>query len=120
MMEKELIKDESKRANFIEILEKIMVENPKEWQKYYHGDELQKELARKYSFSDRSRYYMARPEIEAAISKLFDNIDSFSIPMGMIKQYMPEQFIKVREGKLKVEAKELVKDKIVNMVEDYN
>ena len=120
LMEKELIKNESQRANFIELLDRIMVENPKEWQKYYHGGDLQKELARKYSFSDRSRYYMARPEIEAAVSKLFDNIDSCNIPMGMIKQYMPEQFIKVREGRLKVEAKELVKDKIVNMVEDYN
>ena len=120
MMEKELIKDESKRANFIELLDRIMVENPKEWQKYYHGDELQKELARKYSFSDRSRYYMARSEIEAAINKLFENINSYDIPLGMIKQYMPSAFAKIREGKLSKDARELVKSNIVDMVEDYN
>ncbi len=120
MMEKELTKDENKRANFIELLEKIMLENPKDWQKYYHGDELQKALARKYSFSDRSRYYMARPEIEAAINKLFENIDSFDIPLGMIRQYMPAQFAKVRDGVIGKSAKELVKSGVVSMVEDYN
>ena len=120
MMEKELIKDASKRANFIELLEKIMVEEPKNWEKYYHGDELQKELARKYSFSDRSRYYMARPEIEAAINKLFENIDSFDIPLGMIRQYMPVQFNKVRDGVIGKTAKDLVKGGVVAMVEDYN
>ena len=120
MMEKELIPDPSGRADFIELIEKIMVENPKEWQKYYHGDELQKKLAREYSFSDRSRYYMARPEVEACIEKLFANIDSCEIPLGMIRQYMPSQFAKIRDGKLQKKARDLVKANVVDMVDDYN
>ena len=119
-MEKELISEEENRANFIELLEEVMVKNPKDWKKYYHGDEKQKALARKYSFSDRSRYYMSIPEIEDAIIKLFDNLDSVGIPVNMLKQYMPLQYLKVRDGKLPCKAKNLAKDSVVTMVEDYN
>ena len=120
MMEKELISNELDRANFIEVLEYAMVKNPKHWEKYYHGDEQQQALERKYSFSDRSRYYMALPEVEAAINKLFDHLNSVEIPLSMLRQYMPLQYIKVRDGKLPCRARELAKDSIVMMVEDYN
>lgn len=120
MMEKELITNELDRANFIEILEHAMTENPKHWVKYYHGDEQQQTLERKYSFSDRSRYYMALPEVEAAVNKLFDNLNTVEIPLSMLRQYMPLQYIKVRDGKLPCRARELAKDSIVMMVEDYN
>lgn len=120
MIEKELISNEYDRANFIEILEAVMVATPKHWQKYYHGDEQQLAIDRKYSFSDRSRYYMALPEVEAAVNKLFDNLNSVEIPLSMLRQYMPLQYIKVRDGKLPCHARELAKDSIVMMVEDYN
>ena len=38
----------------------------------------------------------------------------------MLHQYMPNQYIKVRDGKLELKARELVKDHIVDLVEDYN
>ena len=120
MMEKELIEDESKRADFMEVLEEEMLKNPKYWEKYYDGDEHKQHLSRKYGFSDRSRYYMALPEVDKAISKLFKNLDGVEIPLTMLKQYMPEQFIKVREGVLKATPRELVKDKVVGVIDDYN
>lgn len=120
MMEKELITNELDRSNFMEVLENAMVKNPKHWIKYYHGDEQQMALCRKYSFSDRSRYYMALPEVEAAINKLFENLNSVEIPLSMLRQYMPMQYIKVRDGKLACKARELAKDSVVVMVEDYN
>lgn len=120
MMEKELILNEYDRANFIETLEKVMTTNPAYWEKYYHGDEQQKYLCRRYSFSDRSRYYMALPEVEAAINKLFENLNAVEIPLNMLRQYMPLQYIKVRDGKLACKPRELAKDSVVTMVEDYN
>lgn len=120
LMEKELITNEWDRANFIEVLEEAMIKNPKHWEKYYHGDEVQLALQRKYGFSDRSRYYMALPEVEAAINKLFENLNSVEIPITMLRQYMPLQYIKVRDGKLLCRARELAKDSVVMMVEDYN
>ena len=63
---------------------------------------------------------MALPEVDKAISKLFKNLDGVEIPLTMLKQYMPEQFIKVREGGLKATPRELVKDKVVGVIDDYN
>ena len=73
LMEKELVDD---RDNFIDVLEEIMLKSPKDWEKYYTGSELEQKLARKYSFSDRSRYYLANDKIDECIEGLFENIDS--------------------------------------------
>lgn len=120
MMEKELIEDESERANFEEVLEAEMLENDKDWIKHYHGSDLDKKLARKYSFSDRSRYYFSHPKVVAAQEKLFENLSNVDIPLPLLHQYMPLQYLKVRDGKLKPTPHELVKDAVVQVVEDYN
>lgn len=120
MIEKELIKDESKRANFIEVLDKEMVDNPKDWIKYYKGTEDEIKIARKYSFSDRCRYYFSRPNVVNAIEKLFENLEEVKIPLSMIHQYLPIQYIKIRDGRLENNPRALVKDNIVLLVEDYN
>ena len=119
MMEKELVPQE-RRADFIETLDRVMLENPANWQKHYHGTDHDKYIARKYSYSDRCRYYFSLPEIKAAITKLFTNIDSVEIPAGMLSQFMPRQYRKVRDGKLPLKAAALVKDCVVECAEDYN
>ena len=79
-----------------------------------------KKIQRKYGLSDRSRYYFALPIIENAINKLFDNLSQVHIPMGMLKQYMPTAYARVRDGKLKMDPRELSKSNVVTIVEDYN
>jgi D-tagatose-1,6-bisphosphate aldolase subunit GatZ/KbaZ len=58
--------------------------------------------------------------VEAEMDKLLNNMADVDIPMGLLMQYMPIQYMKVRDGKLGKTARELVKDKVVNIVEDYN
>lgn len=118
LMEKELI--ENNRADFIELLEKVMMNNPEDWEKYYQGNELEKELQRKYSFSDRSRYYLSRQDINQCIEKLFVNIDSCDIPLGIIKQYCPNAYLKIRSEQLEKDAESLVKSNILDVVSDYD
>lgn len=117
-MEKELVPEE-KQAKFIETLEKAMMENPGNWKKHYHGDDKQLALARKYSFSDRARYYIGQPEVVAAIDKLFANLREYPIPMNMLHQYMPVSYAKVRDGKLPLDPKELALDGVTNFMLDY-
>lgn len=119
-MEKELIPDESKRANFMEVLEAEMLADPKDWIKYYHGNENELKFARKYSFSDRSRYYLSHPNVSEAIEKLITNLEGVRIPLSIIHQYMPMQYVKIRDGVLKNTPRELIKDSIINLVDDYN
>ena len=119
MMERELVPEE-KRANFPETLERVMIANPANWQKHYHGSDDDKRIARKYSYSDRCRYYFSLPEIKAAITKLFANMDSVEVPAGMLSQFMPRQYRGVRDGRLPMKAAALVKDCVAECTEDYN
>ena len=119
MMERILV-PEDKQAHFIEVMEETMMKNPKDWQKHYHGTDAEKALKRQYSFSDRCRYYFAQPEMQDAIAKLFDNLRKVEIPLSMLHQFMPYQYIKVRDGVLSVDPKDLAEDYVVHAVEDYN
>ena len=118
LMENELVPEEE-RSNFIDVLEKVMLENPGNWQKHYHGDEKQLHLARKYSFSDRARYYIGQPEVVEAMNKLFANLNAHKIPLNMLHQYMPLTYAKVRDGELPLDAKELAMDGVTNFMLDY-
>ena len=118
MMEKELV-PEDQRANFIETLDAVMLASPANWEKHYHGDEKHLAQCRKYSYSDRARYYIGQPEVVAAMNKLFDNLREYPIPMNMLHQYMPISYAKIREGKLKLDPRELAMDGIVQFMLDY-
>lgn len=119
MIEDELT-EENERSHFIEVLENTMLKNPANWRKHYHGDEKDLELARKYSFSDRSRYYLGEAEVAQAQEKLFANLAKAQIPMNMLYQYMPVQYKRVRDARVKKDVVSLAKDAVVNIVYDYN
>lgn len=119
MIEKQLVPEE-KQAKFIEVMEETMMKNPSNWKKHYHGSDEQLAIKRKYSFSDRCRYYFAQPEMQEAINRLFENLSGVQIPLSMLRQYMPQQYIKVRDGVLPMEPKALAEDCVVHLVEDYN
>lgn len=119
MMEDELVPEE-RRSNFRQALEEAMLKDDKNWKKYYKGTELEKHLLREYSFSDRSRYYFAQREVEQAINTLFANLDEAGIPVYMLHQYMPLQYMHVRDKKVQCVSKELVKDAVRFIVENYN
>ena len=118
LMEKELVPAEE-RANFIETLEEVMLANPGNWAKHYHGDEKQLALCRKYSYSDRARYYIGQPEVVAAMDKLFENLRKYTIPMNMLHQYMPMSYNKIRTGELALDPRELAMDGVTMFLLDY-
>lgn len=117
-MEKTLI-DTDKQANFIETLEKVMLAEPKNWQNHYHGTDKELKIARKYSYSDRARYYLTNSEVDNSVQKLFENFKGIEIPMNVLHQYMPNQYEKVMRNTLKNEVFELVYDAILEIANDY-
>ena len=119
MMETQLVPEE-KQAHFPAVLEEVMLCDPSNWQKHYHGNEEELKIKRAFSFSDRCRYYFAKPEITEAIEKLFANLREVKIPLSMLRQYMPLQYVKVRDGVLSLDPKDLAEDCVVHLVEDYN
>jgi len=121
MIEEELFTGKAGVAlsNLGMVLEHAMLENPVYWQKYYSGDSTAQFLARKYSFSDRIRYYWANQTVQAALSTLLSNLDMRPIPLSLISQYLPEQYHKVRQGELSRRPLALILDKVAAVVDGY-
>lgn len=118
MMERFLV-PEPEQARFADTLERVMLEEPGNWKKYYHGDERQLAVKRRFSFSDRIRYYLTHPEVKASMDRLIENMEKVEIPLSMLHQYMPLQYYKVRDGLLAMDPRELVKDCVVTFADDY-
>jgi D-tagatose-1,6-bisphosphate aldolase subunit GatZ/KbaZ len=109
MIERELVSSDGDRACLEEVLEDVMLSStPNHWKKYYHGSEEQQRLARRYSFSDRSRYYWTNPRVSAAVEKLFINLTATGIPLSIISQYFPRQFMEIGEGRIGRDPRSLV------------
>ena len=106
-------------SKFAEVLDAEMLKNDKNWKKHYQGTELEIRLKRKYSFSDRCRYYMPTPAVEAAADRLLTNLRTLGIPLNLLSQFMPIQYTKVREGYLKNDPVELIEDRIINTIDEY-
>ena len=105
-------------SNFRDVLDEEMLKNDKHWKKHYHGTDAEIALKRKYSFSDRSRYYYTTDAVKAGIDTLLDNLKD-GCPLNLLSQFMPIQYTKVREGVLKNDPKELVLDRIGNTIDEY-
>lgn len=117
-MEEELISEE-KRARFEDVLIDAMLEEPKNWKKHYHGSEGEIAFARKYSYSDRCRYYIGDEKVQGAIDKLIENLSGIEIPMNIIHQYLPKQYDKIVNGELEKTPVAMIKDGVVQYMEDY-
>jgi D-tagatose-1,6-bisphosphate aldolase subunit GatZ/KbaZ len=99
-------------------LEAVMLENPKHWQKYYHGDETEKRLKRRYSFSDRCRYYWSDKRLQEAVDTLLANLNQ-EIPANIISQFLPGQFSGVMYEGAPGDARSLLLAKVREVTETY-
>jgi D-tagatose-1,6-bisphosphate aldolase subunit GatZ/KbaZ len=118
-IENELIPRPS-RSNLVEVIERRMLANPDYWQGYYEGDPIAQRTARRYSYSDRLRYYWADDEVDAARRTLLSNLDRTGIPMPLISQFLPYQYDRIRAGELEPVAQSLVIDRIRDAMRPYS
>ncbi len=107
------------RSNLIEVVERRMLDNPGYWQNYYQGDPLTQRMARRYSYSDRLRYYWADDEVDAARVTLLQNLDRVGIPLPLISQYLPYQYDRIRADEIDSAANALVIDRIRDAMRPY-
>ena len=118
LMEKELLPT-AEQSYIMETLDEVMVARPQHWQKYYHGDEREVAFKRKYSFSDRIRYYWPEPAVQQALQKLLQNLHRTPIPRSLLSQFLPQQFHKVQAGLLPITPHALIYDKIQEVLTAY-
>ncbi len=106
-------------SNLKKVMEDVMLKSPGNWQKHYHGSMDELIGKRKYSLSDRARYYLPNEQVDAAINRLIDNLSKEDISIALLSQYMPIQYTKVREGNLNNDPVSLLKDRVVNCMDEY-
>ncbi|MGB7438540.1 MAG: class II D-tagatose-bisphosphate aldolase, non-catalytic subunit [Candidatus Acidiferrum sp.] len=101
------------------VLDAAMLENPVHWKSYYRGEESALRIARKYSYSDRVRYYWPQPSVAAALQQLLHNLTANPAPHSLLSQYLPRQAAAVRMGQLPGQPAQLIRHKIMEVLDHY-
>ena len=117
MMENELL-PAHERSNIISLLDEVMLERPEHWAKYYHGDEREKAFKRKYSLSDRIRYYWTDAAIRRAFEKMMLNLDRNPLPAALLRQYVPDVYATNAKA-CSFKPEQILLTKIQSVLEDY-
>jgi tagatose-1,6-bisphosphate aldolase non-catalytic subunit AgaZ/GatZ len=87
-----------------------MVKHPEHWRQHYRGDEANQAFKRKYSLSDRARYYWVQPEVQHAFGQLMKNLGEESLPYSLLSQYL---------GKTDMNTAQVIEWKISQMLDNY-
>ena len=119
MMESEILPP-IKCSHLIDTLDAAMEREPDQWKKYYHGDVRELAFARKYSLSDRARYYWRDMDVQAALKKLFTNLDEAPLPLSLISQYMPDIHPGIRTRAISNSPSQIVFQRIQSVLDDYS
>ena len=107
------------QAHLPEVCEEVMQAEPEHWNKYYPDDLLQGRLYRRYSYSDRIRYYWHKPLIAGAVARLMKNLEEIEIPLPLLGFYMPVQYPAVRAGLLAAKPHRLIQHHIMQVTASY-
>lgn len=102
-----------------EALDDAMLANPEHWKNYYRGDDAALRFARKYSLSDRSRYYWTQPSVAEALRHLIENLTLHPAPISMISQFLPVQAAALRAGRITNDPGALIHSKILEVIDYY-
>jgi D-tagatose-1,6-bisphosphate aldolase subunit GatZ/KbaZ len=106
-------------SHFIEELDDAMLRSPEYWRKHYTGAEAAQRFARRYSYSDRSRYYWPDAQVQAALQKLLTNLNERALPLSLLSQYAPLQYARIRQGTLINTPKAILLDRVTDVLRDY-
>ncbi len=106
-------------SRLMQVLDEVMLAQPRHWSKHYPGSSAEQRLLRRYGLSDRCRYYWGEPPVAAAVDKLCVNLDARAIPLSLLSQHLPEQYLEVLQGQLDTSADALLEHKIGRLLAQY-
>jgi len=108
-IEKEMFPAEA-CSNIPQALNNAALRRPEYWKKYYHGSPQEQAFKRKYSLSDRIRYYWTDAEVQTALQQLMRNLGEQKLPYSLLSQYA---------GKTNLTAAQVIEWKINQVLETY-
>ena len=101
-----------------ETLDRAMVNNPIHWRSHHRGTAQEQAFARRFSYSDRCRYYWTDPEVDAEVTQLLDVLRA-PIPAQLVSQHFPLALDAVLEGSLTPDGRSLVTHAIRRVLGHY-
>jgi D-tagatose-1,6-bisphosphate aldolase subunit GatZ/KbaZ len=107
-------------SNLMDVVDRQMIKNPKYWIKYYSVDEDNQILQRKFSYSDRIRYYWTDKVVDEAVKNLLKNLSDFKIPDTLVSQFLPIQYNDLINGLVSNNPVDLINHKIQSVLQFYN
>ncbi|MCQ9156554.1 class II D-tagatose-bisphosphate aldolase, non-catalytic subunit [Acidomonas methanolica] len=102
-----------------ETMEQVMIGAPGHWTGHYAGSPAQQIMLRHYGYSDRIRYYWPSPSAEAAVARLFADLEKSGLPDVLLRQFLPEVGARVRSGAVARTPRAIVLAAIDFVLEDY-
>jgi D-tagatose-1,6-bisphosphate aldolase subunit GatZ/KbaZ len=118
LMENELFPADE-RSRLVETLDAAMQAEPVYWNRHYHGNERELAFARKYSLSDRIRYYWSVPQVQSGLGRMLQNLGKKPLPLTLVSQFLPVQWEKIRSRRIGNTPEALILDKVSSVLKDY-
>lgn len=121
LIEKEFLRAKKgiESSHLIETVEQAMLKDPSAWKKYYRGNQNQVSVARKFSYSDRIRYYWQVNEVKKSLKTLITNIQKQSVPVGLLSQFIPWENSYAGSASLRINPIEIIYSRINLVLEKY-
>ena len=98
-------------------MEALMLAEPQDWNRHYGGTAANQRLQRHYSYSDRIRYYWARPQAREAVERLFGALSGVTLPVTLLRQHLPN-FVGLADRPADPEA--IARAAVGQVVADYH
>ena len=107
------------QSHLVDVIDDAMLRKPKDWARHYEGTPEEQAVLRRFSYSDRIRYYWNEPEVIQAVERLLTNLKKKPIPETLISAYLPEQYRRLRIKLPTLQPEDFVLDRIRQALEPY-
>ena len=101
-------------------MERLMLDRPDHWAKYYPGPAAHQRLQRHFSHSDRIRYYWSAPPARRAVDDLLTLLGDRPLPAPLISQYLAALCPAVMSGTVSPRAQPLIRAAITRVLTGYD
>jgi D-tagatose-bisphosphate aldolase class II non-catalytic subunit len=81
-----------------DVMEHLMLADPRHWRDHYHGTEAECRRLRHHSYADRVRYYWPQPAAREAVTALYEHVDALHPPAYVLRDYFDPELIERADG----------------------
>lgn len=105
------------RPALSDVMEQLMLSEPRHWCEHYHGTEAECRSLRHHSYADRVRYYWPQRPAREAVTALYEHVDALQPPFHVLRDYFDPGLIELAE-RLRVAAGGLARSLVLATIQD--